>query len=47
MGKRHKNLFGQIVAMENLRAALALTSRGKRGTYAYLFRSLNLNPLKT
>ena len=36
MGKRHKNLFGQIVAMENLRAAFALTARGKRGTYAYL-----------
>lgn len=36
MGKRHKHLFEQIVAMDNLRAAYLLTARGKRGTYAYL-----------
>lgn len=36
MGKRYKNLFEQIVAIDNLREAFRLTSKGKRKTYAYL-----------
>lgn len=36
MGRRHKHIFEQIVSMDNIRAAYALTCRGKRSTYACL-----------
>lgn len=36
MGKKHRNLFGRIVADDNLRLAYRRTAKGKRQTYGYL-----------
>lgn len=36
MGKRYRNLFGQLAGMDNLRRAYAFTACGKRGTNGYL-----------
>ncbi len=36
MGHHHRHLFAQIVAIDNLREAYALTAKGKRATYGYL-----------
>ncbi len=36
MARTHKNLIGQIASIENLRIALARTSRNKRMTFGYL-----------
>lgn len=36
MGKKHRNLIGQIADMENLRKAYENTARGKKRTFGYL-----------
>lgn len=36
MGKRHRNLIGQITSMDNLRDAYRKTSDGKKRTWGYL-----------
>ena len=36
MGKKHRNLIGQIADMENLRKAYERTARGKKRTFGYL-----------
>lgn len=50
MGKKHRNLIGQIVCERNLRRAYLQTARGKRRSFGYLefkeYAELNLSLLE-